>query len=154
LVSNSYVLNTANWSITGGRYNVQVISVVIVGNEIRLTTTNMVNGLSYNLILPDVGIFNISGYTFVGPFIQAFTPAGAGPDIFRIDVVDSRTLDITFERPVNELDALNETNYAIVPTLRIHNGIQKISQSIYRLTTDPQAVGTSYTITASNIRDY
>lgn len=65
---------------------------------------------------------------------------------------DARKLDVYFSEPVVESEALEAANYSISPTLAVR-GVTKLTDSVYRLTTDRQDVGQVYNVTASNIHD-
>ncbi len=145
-------LDRTRWSAhTGGQYIV-INSVTQAGNTVILSTTEMANGSSYTLEIPNTTIAGPSGSVFLGPFTQAFTGFGVSPTIAITQVIDARTIDVIFSERVNKYDALNETNYTINNGLSVVS-VAQLSTTIFRLTTSKQTVGTSYTVTASNIRD-
>ncbi len=146
------VLDRTRWIAYAGDQHIVVNSVTIVDHAIVLGTTEMANGSTYTLEMPNTTIAGPDGTVFLGPFTQNFTGVGVSPYILITQVIDARTIDVVFNEQVNKYDALNETNYTINNGLTVVS-VAQLSASIFRLTTSRQAVGTSYTVTASNIRD-
>src|SRR6185436_21089237 len=68
---SAFVLNPANWSITGSP-GVTVQSVALVANQIVLTTTTPGSGASYNLLLPAGITANGGTYFLLGPYTLPF----------------------------------------------------------------------------------
>jgi hypothetical protein len=147
LLPNRYIITGPN-----SEY-VPVFSVNVSGNSIILSTGWQANGTTYSLRIPSSWIANGGGSVFTGPFTQNFTGVATSPALTIARTVDSRTIEVWFNKPVNELDALNTNNYSITNGLTV-SGVSKVSDTIFTLTTSHQTVGTSYTVTASNIRDF
>lgn len=141
-------LSLSKWSISGVN-SVSILSISISTNSIILITSEMSNGGSYLLNIPQY--ITSTGGPWVGPYSQTFTGVGATPVIVYSKVIDARHLEICFSEPVNKYDALNIANYSISGLVVV--GVEQISDSIFRIQTSHQTVGTSYSIVASNIRD-
>jgi len=146
-------LDRSLWSIVGPNDSIIVVDgVIVVGNSVILNTSEMAQGVSYTLNMPTYFISNGSGVVFPGPFTQIFTGTGTNPFIVITQTIDTRTVLVHFNETINELDGRNENNYSANNGLSIISA-EKVSNTIYKLHTSLQTVGTSYTITASNIRD-
>ena len=155
-VLTGIALDKSNWSITNNATgdHLSVTGVSAVGATVELATSQQANGATYTVHLPTTGIISsLNGSACTGPFTVTFTGVGTNPAILMIQSVDARTVNILFNVPVNNLDALNTNNYVGDNGLTI-TASTKLSDSIFQLTTSRQVVGTAYTITASNIRDF
>jgi hypothetical protein len=149
-------LDKSNWVITNNSSgdHLMVGTVTVVGDTIELITSEQVNGATYIVNIPTTGIISLTdGTACIGPFTPTFTGVGTNPAILMIQSVDARHVNVLFNVPVNNLDALNTNNYVGDNGLTI-TASTKLSDSIFQLTTSRQVVGTAYTITASNIRDF
>lgn len=146
LTGNSLLPN--NWTTSP---ELSISNATVVGDSILLTTSEQTTGKLYTLNVPS-GISSQDGLLWIGPFTQTFTGVGQGPSILNIYCIDARTIDVSFSEEVYEPDALTKENYSINNGLQVFK-VVKVSKTTYRLTTSKQAVGTSYTVTASNIRD-
>lgn len=144
----------ASWVITSGSpYPTTVSAVNVVGSTVVLTTSETSASVSYHLQIPSPNILSsANGTQCIGPFSWNFNGMGVGPSIWLISTIDARTIKVQFNKEVNEWDALNETNYSVNHGLKVEK-VKKIGAAIFELTTTHQIVGTSYTVTASNIRD-
>ncbi len=146
------ILDRTRWIAYTGDQHIVINAVNVTGDAIVLSTTEMSHGSTYTLVMPNTTIANTEGVVYLGPFTENFTGFGVSPTILITQVIDARTIDVVFSEPVNKYDALNETNYSVNNGLTVVS-VAQLSASIFRLTTSKQAVGTSYTVTASNIRD-
>jgi hypothetical protein len=144
-------LQPSKWVIAGN-YPMTVSNVSYGGSIITLTTTEGTQGASYNLLVPQGIVKSGNGTPCIGPFTFPFTGAGSVPTLLLASPIDARTLDIFFSEAVLETEAIIAGNYVISGGLSVTSS-QKISDSIYRLTTTRQIPSVSYTITASNIHD-
>lgn len=145
----------AGWTITAPTGNVApltVTAVSVASNVVYLTVGEMTGGASYTLNLPGLGILGTGGEAFTGPFQQSFTGAGTSTPFVVARGIDERSAQVTFSKPVIESDAMNVANWSISPNIGI-TAVTAVTQSTYILTTGPQTTGTSYLVTASNIRD-
>lgn len=93
---------------------------------------------------------NISGViaavsTLTGSLINT-----AVANIVALSARDNRTVDVVFNRPVIESDAINPTKYTVDNGLTVVKA-QKITSTHYLLTTTRQTNGTNYTVTISGI---
>jgi hypothetical protein len=147
LIASKYLIIDPN------NASVYIYSVTVVGNTVVLSTSWQANGTTYTLFLPQSWFANVGGAVFTGPFNGTFTGVATSPVIAITRTVDARTIDVYFNKPINKLDGLNINNYSINNGL-IVTACTQISDSIFRLTTSHQTLGTSYTVTASNIRDF
>lgn len=127
-----------------------VRSVSVVGAKILLATEEQTDSL-YNMVLPN-GIVSTSSELFTGPFDASFTGVGVPPTVLDARSIDARTIQIQFGETVVESEALDPSNYSVTRDLTV-SAVTKISETIYRLTTSRQSVGTAYEITASGIHD-
>lgn len=142
---SGFVSNPANWSITGAP-GVAVTAVNLSSNQIVLTTTTQGNGVSYTVNIP-LGITANGGvFPMLGPFSIAFTGSTGDPILVQARSVDERIVDVFFSFAPIPSRATDATNYSIAPSLTI-SAIQMMSPTWYRITTSPQTIGTSYTIT-------
>lgn len=144
----------SSWSITSSSpFPTTISNVQVVSNTVVLTTSETSASVSYTLYIPNPGIISSAdGTQCVGPFTVVFSGSGTSPTILIIQVVDARTVNVVFSEAVNPFDALNENNYSANNGLQIID-VKQLGAAIFELTTSHQTVGTSYLITASNIRD-
>ena len=140
----------ANWVITGPTVST-VTAVLVVGDVVEVYFTPQINGGSYTITLP-MGIDDGTGFPSVSPSFITYTAIGVGPTIIGIEVVDDRTLQVLFDKVINQTDAMTLSNWSINHGLSVTAAVMG-SLSQVNLTTSKQTVGTTYTITASNIRD-
>lgn len=139
-------------SVVGPGSPVSVIAISFVNNRLRLDTTAQSFGAAYTLHMAVGGMLAISGKPFSGPYNLSFLGGASQPaGIQLVRTVDARTIDIVFNRRVNESDASNPVNYLVSPTLAVLKA-KKRSDYHYRLTTSQQAIDQAYTVTISNIR--
>lgn len=139
----------SGWSISP---TLTILSVSVIGNTIVLNTTEQIDGISYDLIAPSGSISTVEGLVWTGPFDLSFTGSGANPTIINIYVIDARTIDVSYSEAVYPPDALTKENYTINNGLIVY-AVEKISETTYRLITSKQAVGVTYLVTVSNVRD-
>lgn len=154
VIPTGTVLNASSWSIIG-EAPMTVTSVGYSGSSITLTVTPGTDGVTYTLNLPQTGIIRQSDSAPLTPPYQInFTATGVSPSVLLIaSDNDARTFDVVFTKNVIELDALNEGNYSISPTLQVVKS-SKIHDSRYRIKTkQAQSPGVIYTVTVSNVRD-
>jgi hypothetical protein len=150
------VSNTpAGWTVSppmGNFAPVAVLTLSVVGNAVILTTSEQTGGGAYTLNVSQSTIFATNGTAFTGPFGQAFTGVGSPTPIAAAISIDEHTLEVIFTKAVIASDAVNPANYVLSPTVPVLS-VDILAPNTYRLHTGPQAPGTMYTLTASNIRD-
>lgn len=129
-----------------------VTGVDVSGQDLILTTTEMTNGQSYTLHIPNQGLIDTSNDLFQGPFSPSFISVGASPGINMIRSVDVRHIDVIYSEGMNEGDATDRANYSIAPSLQIVS-IKKITDFWFQLTTSKQTIGQSYIVTVTGVRD-
>lgn len=136
----------------GTSVQVQVLSVAVVGTNVRLTTTECTNGGTYQMAMPWQGFSDGGPEVLTGPFSMSFVGFGQAPTLISANPFDTRLIDIAFSELVRDTEALNPANYAINNGLSV-SAVTKTGLVNYRLTTSRQVRGQSYTVTASNIHD-
>lgn len=144
----------SEWVVTGGGFPVSITGVTIIGNFITLTTTDMTDGASYTLLVPQ-GIIDFgTGNPCAGPFVWPFTGVGSLPTLVFARAIDARLLEIIFSKAVVNSEAENPANYLITGGggLTVSSSA-KVTDTTYHLVTSRQLPGQLYTIQASNIHD-
>ncbi len=127
-------------------------SVAIVAGNVRLTTTPCTNGGLYTITLPSVGFFD-GGDVFVGPYSMNAVAVGLLPQALSARAIDARLIEVVFiNEAVVQSEAMNPANYSITPTLAV-TAVAFVNANTYRVTTDRQTRGVSYTVVVSNIHD-
>lgn len=152
---SSNVLEVGSWAITaGGIVSPVQISAVSTPSlkTIRVAISEQTNGATYTLHLPKVGILALDDTAYNGPFEANFVGVGAGPFVTMVRSIDARTLEIFFNEPVDEGDALNPSNYSISGGLQV-TAVSKLTPIQYQITTSKQTENVNYTVTVSNVRD-
>ncbi len=143
------------WTVTApvGNYApVTVTAVSLASSVVNLSVGEMTGGASYTLHLPQLGIFATVGEAFTGPFQAAFTGVGTPTPFVVATGLDERSAQVIFSKPVIQSDALNPANWSISPNIGV-TAVTAVTPTTYILTTGPQTTGTTYVVTASNIRD-
>lgn len=141
----------SKWIVSDVAGNLLTInSVNVVGSTIVINTSAQKTGTVYTVVFPAT-ISSSGGTILATPASATFTGSGISPTIQIVKVVDTRLIDVVFSNPMS-IDALNSNLYSVSGGLRVFS-VKQLSQSIYRLTTDPQVPGTSYTVTATGIKD-
>jgi len=75
------------------------------------------------------------------------------PRVENVELYNESFLVITFSEPLNQLSALQITNYSISPSVNIRSsGIESSLKTVY-LTTASHTPGQSYTLTINNVKD-
>lgn len=158
-------LNEAVASLTGGaavpsEYVIRreagpavlVTGVSYVGDTLVLRTTPHIVGVSYVLHIPWAGLLSASLKAFAGPFSLSYLGAtGPAVTVVLSRSVDARSIEVIFNRGVNEDDASNPANYSISPTLAITKAV-KVTDYFYRLTTAKQFMDETYEVTVTGVR--
>lgn len=136
----------SNWTIapTDGGDPVQVTAIAVVGITLVLTTTNQSGGKNYELTIP-VGIMS-NGTAMLGPFIAVFVGVATTPTFLNALSVEAHILDLYFSAPPDAALVNNPTKYSITPGPLTVSKVQKVSDTVYRLTTSQQGIGTTYTV--------
>lgn len=135
----------SNWVVTSaGGPAVTVLGVAIVGAQIVLTTTNQGGGYTYILTVP-LGIES-DGTAMLGPFAAQFTGVATTPSLTLANSVEAHILDVYFSVPPDAGLAIDPTQYSISPTIAV-TAVQKISDTVYRLSTARQGIGVLYVLT-------
>lgn len=125
--------------------------VTTVGlNTIRVFHTKPHNGDIQTVYFPLNGIVSVDGEAFSLASAN-FTAVALAPVFTILQSVDVRTVRVIFNEAVTD-EALVAANYSITPTLRVHS-VARVDARTYLLTTDTQVPGTTYTLTAINVRD-
>jgi hypothetical protein len=134
----------ANWTIapTDGGDPVQVTAIAISGVTVVLTTTNQSGGKVYELTIP-VGIMS-NGTAMLGPFIATFTGVATTPSFLNAISIEAHVLDLYFSAVPDAGLVMNPAKYSI-PGLSVSQ-VAKVSDTVYRLTTSQQGIGTTYTV--------
>jgi hypothetical protein len=140
--------NPADWAIAvndGTSAPVTVLGVAIdLSGNVVLTTTNQTGGGSYLLTIP-LGISS-NGAACLGPFVQAFSGVATIPGFLSIIPKDSQIVDVMFTVMPDQTAVMNPARWSISPTLTV-TAVQKITDTLYRLTVSRQSIGQLYTVT-------
>lgn len=147
--SSMYVIN----GVTPGAYPVTPTGVSVLGSNLLITTTEMTDGETYQLIIPNVGIVSVLNEPFQGIFNPTFTGAGTRPFIVISRSIDARIVEVVYNERVIVSDATNPANYSITPGPLAVTSVDSLTEMTYRLHTAKQTDGTLYTIVVSNVRD-
>jgi hypothetical protein len=151
ITTTSPGLNAANYSISGPTaVTVQSVSQP-TSKTIRVNVSIQRTGNVYTLTMPIQGITDAVGGG-ISNLVNNFTGVGVPAQVQIAKSVDERTLDIVFNVPVMEADAILALNYSIAPSIAVVSA-KRLTDFNYRLTTGPQTINQAYTVTASNIRD-
>lgn len=144
----------SKWVVVGGGVALTVVSVSIIGSLITLTTNEATDGASYTLLVPQGIVDSGTGNPCTGGFVQPFTGAGTAPILSLARSIDARQVEVYFTEAVVEAEALLPANYVITGGggLSVF-AVEKITDTIFQLTTSAQEVALLYTVTASNIHD-
>lgn len=131
-----------------------VTDVVVVGPRIKLYHSEERTGVLYLLNLPPVGIKNMGGDLYAGPFTAAYTGVGVVPYLVVAGAGDGYHVKVIFSEPVVVAEALIPANYVITggAGLTVFEVTQE-NASIFDLRTSLQVVGQSYLLTVSNVHD-
>lgn len=143
--------NSIKWKITTTSYPVAITDITVNNGTLAISTTEMRTGGIYTVNFP-FGVVD----SLTGSLLQLTTydvvGVGSPPNVSKIVVIDSRTLDIYFDSDVNVGDATTVNNYVITPALSIQSIVQ-VGSNQYRILTAKQTSGVSYTIEVNNIKD-
>jgi hypothetical protein len=144
-----------DWLIKGSDNSVVAVTAVnISGTNLVLTTGDMKIGLTYTLTVPSGIIGSSSGLFYTGPYTYTYTGASLAPTVSGLLASpDDQTLQVTFNKPMNQATALNINNYAISGGVQVI-GVTPIGPAIFKLKTLGEQPGVTYTLTpSSNIQD-
>jgi len=144
----------SSWSITStGNPSLTVNSISLISSNtiIRLNVSEA-RTATYLIQLP-IGITQTSdGTSYTTPNPITCNATGTGPVVLLGSSIDAITMDIVFDRPVNQSDASTAANYTSNNGLTISAAV-RVTDSVYRLTTSRQVPGTTYTLTIVGIHD-
>lgn len=87
-----------------------------------------------------------------GESVPPVPPDVTPPTIIIVRSLNARSLEVIFSEAVQESTALNSNNYSINNGLTV-SAVEKVSPSVYRLTTSKQTTGVAYTVTINNVKD-
>lgn len=126
------------------------LSVEAAGDVLTLNTEAHIAGVEYRVELPAAGILSTDQELFVGPFIWRYYAIMTATVQF-VQVIDARLLQLVFDQPPVDEDALDHLRYSFEPELEPKSA-SKVTDYTYRLVTSRQTEGQSYTITTNGIR--
>jgi hypothetical protein len=138
-------------SLNGGRA-VTVTAVVPVTNRLRLYTTEHTTGKLYRVTIQHIGLVDQFLNPFDGLFSIDYVGAGNNPQALLARSIDARLMEVVFDEPVNEAEAVIAANYSISPPLTVVS-VTVVSPTIMRLVTSRQTRAQLYTVTVSGIHD-
>lgn len=147
-------LDPTRWfNVDSSGDHVIVKSINVTGPNITLNTAEFANNSIYTVIIPNPGLSMIEG-PCLGPFVWNVPGTGTNPFIVLARTIDDRTIDVIYNSPAYDIDATKPSNYTITSSGGLSvNKVEKISNTIFRLTTSHQIADASYTVTAYNIRN-
>ncbi len=150
LVPSQWTVTTA---VSGAPIPV-VTDVIVAGPRIKLYHTEERTGVLYLLNLPVVGIKNMGGDLYAGPFTANYTGVGVVPYLVVAGSDDGYHVKVIFSEPVVVSEALIPSNYVITggAGLTVYEVTQE-NATIFELRTSLQQVGQSYLLTVSNVHD-
>jgi hypothetical protein len=128
------------------------IQVVAPGHLLRINITEQQAGGAYTVTLPSQGIMDVNSNVINGPFTSPFTGIGIPTTVQIAKSIDERTLEIVFSEAVLEEDAIIPSKYTVTPNVTVLKA-EKITDFHYRLTTTPQDINATYSVSISGIRD-
>jgi hypothetical protein len=153
MTNNADLTSTLNYTVTGA--STPAINTVtrVDGTTVDLDTEELINGGSYTVVVENVidvadnvidPLHNYADFVGVGVRPKVLDPA---------TVVDTYSVYLDYDEAVQTADAINSANYGVAPSLGSIS-VSSVSSTRYKLTfSNEHLVGTTYTITVSNVRD-
>jgi hypothetical protein len=126
------------------------LSVEASGDVLTLYTEAHIANVEYRIELPASGIVSTERYLFVGPFTWRYYATMTASVQF-VQAIDARLLQLVFDQPPMDEDALDHLRYSFDPELE-PKAASKVTDYTYRLVTSRQVESQTYTIATSGIR--
>jgi hypothetical protein len=144
-----------NYTFVNNTGTVGITALQVLINSptvLRVYHTKPHNGDLYVLTMPVNGLKSVANVYYNDTPTISFTAVAASPVLAEADFVDVRDTRVIFSEPVMSPEALNPANYSFSPVVAVYSVIKE-NDAQYLLKTAQQNMTTTYTVTASNIKD-
>ncbi|MBN1541103.1 hypothetical protein JW992_03085, partial [candidate division KSB1 bacterium] len=143
-----------NYQIQGG---VRVISAILDSSRttVYLTTSEHETQKIYVLLASHIGRADqpaVQTPPNSPYFYMVWQENASAPTVRRVDVLGERLIQVTFDKAVDRLSALNRKNFSISNDMTILNAELDHTRKVVTLETSRHKAGIVYTLTATGIR--
>lgn len=147
--------NPSSYRINNGT-QVTAAELDASGHLVRLTTTTHTPNRLYVLVVNGIADLAVPPNTIAQNSSYSYTyepPAVVAPTISSARLLDSQTLEVTFNKPVDQTQAEQVENYSISNGVTVYSATLQGLGNVVRLRTSPHVPNTLYILLVNGIKD-